>query len=271
MHIVMTRREALDEPDGIDIFLFSALSEDPGRPEQKIAVIPTCVRLDSYRPKPFEERGDALLHMGTALDKNAIATLRAFARIARPGRKLYLTGRVTPEIQAYLDEMRPAARECVETPGYLSSERLLELLGSVKVISTPSVYNVPVASPTVIEGLASATPVVGTSSISRQALQDDRNGYVCDPDNGTEVAAAYQRLLDDGSRWRALSEHASTTSRRFCCRRVAQMYVDLANFRVRSRPANFTTRACRQRVPKEPQYESGNFSGWTRNTASRRD
>jgi glycosyltransferase involved in cell wall biosynthesis len=249
----------------------SALSSDLGRREQEIAVIPTCVRLDNYKPKPIEQREDAILHLGTAVYKNPIATLRAFARIARPGRKLYLTGKVTPEVQEFLRQMPAAARECVETPGYVAWDRLADLLASVKVISVPSVYNVPVASPTVIEAFASATPVVGTTSISRQVLQHERNGYVCDPANATQLAAAFERLLNDRSIWRALSEHASTTSRLFCCRRVAQMYVDLANCRVRSRPAEITTLACRQRVPKEPQYESGNSSRWTRNTASRRD
>jgi glycosyltransferase involved in cell wall biosynthesis len=249
----------------------SALSADLGRPEQEIAVIPTCVRLDNYKSKLIEQREDAVLHLGTARYKNPIATLRAFARIARPGRKLYLTGKVTPEVQEFLHQMPAAARECVETPGYVSSERLLDLLGSVKVISVPSVYNVPVASPTVIEAFASATPVVGTTSISSQVLQHERNGYVCDPANADQLTAAFERLLNDRSKWHTLSQHASTTSSLFCSKRVAQMYVDLANSRLQRRATEITTRASRQRMPKEPRYEGSNPGGWSRNTASRRD
>lgn len=247
----------------------SALSTGLGRPEHEIAVIPTCVRLDNYKPLPFEQREDAVLHMGTVFYKNPLATLRAFSRIARPGRRLYLTGKVTPEISAYLDSMPQSARKCVDTPGYVSSQKLLELLGSVKVISVPSVYNVPVASPTVIEGLASATPVVGTGSISREVLQHEYNGYVCDPGNEIEVAAAFERLLTGGANWRALSEHARATSSLFCSKRVARMYIDLAESRLRQRPIEITTRASRRRMPKEPLYESSNSGGRSRNAASR--
>jgi len=206
-----------------------ALADDLHIDAGRISVIPTCVRLSTYLNLPAKKREDAILHMGTVDYKNPVATVRAFARTRTPGVRLYITGKATPELNAELEALPPEVRSRVELPGYVSAARLLELLGSVKVVSVPSHYSAPVASPTVIEALASGTPVVASTSISRQVLTDGSNGFVRDCSNADAVAAAYDRLLGDAVTWRNMAERATESASTFSAERVADAYLRLAD------------------------------------------
>jgi glycosyltransferase involved in cell wall biosynthesis len=207
-----------------------ALSADLGIEPGRIAVIPTCVRLATYTRKPVAERENAILHMGTVDYKNPVSSVRAFARTKTAGARLYITGKPTPELLQELAQLPEPVRRRVELPGYVSAARLLEMLGTVKVVSVPSNYVAPVASPTVIESLASATPVVASRSISRQVLTDGVNGYVCDSSDAAAMASAYDALLEDGQAWQRMSSAALETAGAFAAGRVAEQYLRLAEF-----------------------------------------
>ncbi|MDX2149530.1 MAG: glycosyltransferase family 4 protein [Bryobacteraceae bacterium] len=206
----------------------SALSEELDISPGRIEVIPTCVRLSTYRPQPIQRRERAVLHMGTVAYKNPSATIRAFRHIASQGCRLYLTGKMNDVLERELSTLTEAERRHVELTGYVSAERLIDLLGAVRVVSVPSVYHVAVASPTVIEALASGTPVVSTSSISRSVLQDGENGLVRDPNDSIGMANAYSLLLDDDITWKRMSQAAASTAQRFNAETVAAMYLRLA-------------------------------------------
>jgi glycosyltransferase involved in cell wall biosynthesis len=208
--------------------LQSALARDAAIDPRRIYVIPTCVKLETYRPRPFTEREDAILHMGTVDYKNPTASIRAFRHVAGDGRRLYITGRVTPELEKLLATLDRTTRSGIELLGFAPVSELLDLLGRVKVVSVPSVYSEPVASPTVLESLASGTPVVASTSISRQVLPPNGPGFICDPSDSEEMAAAYQRLLTDASTWQRMSAQAREVATQFSARRVAGMYLDMA-------------------------------------------
>jgi glycosyltransferase involved in cell wall biosynthesis len=212
-----------------------ALSADLGMAPERIAVIPTCVRLSTYTCKPGSARENAILHMGTVDYKNPVSSVRAFARTKTEGARLYITGKPTPELLHELELLPEQVRRRVELPGYVSAARLLELLGTVKVVSVPSNYVAPVASPTAIESLASATPVVASRSISRQVLTDGVNGYVCDSADAAAMAAGFDALLENGEAWQRMSAAALQTAGAFAAGRVADQYLRLAQNAVASR------------------------------------
>lgn len=213
----------------------SVLSEDLRMPAEQIRVIPTCVQLGSYRRKPAGQRENAILHMGTVDYKNPESSVRAFAAMATPDRKLYITGRPTDSLKALIQSLPAAVQARIELLGYVPAPQLIDLLGTVKIVSVPSVYAAAVASPTVIEALASGTPVVASTSISRTVVQDGSNGFVRDPFDPAAMAAACDMLLGDEGRWNRMAAGALASSEWFSARRVGEAYVGLVSGAQRAR------------------------------------
>ena len=188
-----------------------------------VGVLPTCVAVDRYAPRTRSEREPAILHLGTAPYKRAEATLDAFARMKEHAR-LLVTGPVTPAVAAALQALSPEKRSKVDMLGFVSAERLVGLLGTVMAVSVPSVYRVPVCSPTVLESFASGTPVVTGFSITADVVQHGRNGYLCSTTK--EMAAAMDWCIADHEDWTRASAEARATAKRFSSDTVAQRLLD---------------------------------------------
>jgi glycosyltransferase involved in cell wall biosynthesis len=78
-----------------------------------------------------------------------------------------------------------------------------------------------------MEAVAAATPIVGSSSLSRDVLIDGLNGLVV----GTrpeEMAAGFRAVLDVDRLWSRLSEGAGRLIERFDAHRVAEQYLALS-------------------------------------------
>jgi glycosyltransferase involved in cell wall biosynthesis len=209
----------------------TALSLDLKVAESGIAVIPTCVKLSSYINKPLNRRDNAILHIGTVDYKNPIGSLTAFAAMRNREAKLYITGKPTSTLQSAVAALPEPVRKRVVLLGFVSSEELIELQGTVRIVSVPSNYAAAVASPTVIEAFASGTPVVASPSISRQVLADGVNGYMRDPADGKAVASACDALLSDEHLWQSMSMNATRSAGQFSADRVAGLYLDLSTAR----------------------------------------
>jgi glycosyltransferase involved in cell wall biosynthesis len=206
--------------------LRAALSVELRIQPRQIHVIPTCVVCGTYVNKPFKERQNAVLHLGTVGYKNPVATIRAFSLLG-PGARLYITGPPDEAVTQCISTVDPSVTSRIKLLGYVSSGELRTLLGSVRVVSVPSIYRLPVASPTVLESFASGTPVVGTPGISGDVLVHGENGYVCQPADYKGISAAMQTLLQDEQAWSGLANHALATSERFSTGAVARAYLRL--------------------------------------------
>jgi glycosyltransferase involved in cell wall biosynthesis len=188
-----------------------------------ITVIPTCMRIGNYRGKPLEERRKAILHMGTVGYKNPLATLRAFITTHAAGdSELILTGPITAELQQEYDAAPREVQLRIQFVGFVSAEQLKELIESARLVSVPSVYHVPVASPTVLEAFAASTPVVCSNSISRDIIQDGVNSLKAD--SADDLAGAFNSLLTDDELWRKLSNETVKTAGRYSAENVAMRY-----------------------------------------------
>ena len=192
-----------------------------------IAVIPTCIDIGTYLNGQIDAREAAILHLGTPEWKNPATTIDAFARLRQPAR-LYITGNVTAEVQQRLSLLSEAARRRVILLGIVNSKRLKELLSTVRVLSVPSIYAAPVASPTALDGLASGTPVVGSTSISADLLTDGVTGFRIDPRDTQTFADKFDLLLRDDRRWQTISAACRRRAEAFSSDVVMQQFVTLA-------------------------------------------
>lgn len=208
-----------------------ALASEIAVAEERIAVIPTCVELAAFQALRLDEREAAILHVGTARYKNPLATMRALARLTRPA-KLYITGRPTAEMLEFAAGLPAALRAKIDFVGILSAPDLRRLLARVRLVSVPSLYSAPVASPTVLEALASGTPVVGSPCISGDVL-DDSCGFRVEPEDTDRMAAVFDTLLFDDAAWGRGSEGARNQATKFDNTAVAMKYEGLAAYHLR--------------------------------------
>ncbi|KWV47686.1 hypothetical protein AS156_19845 [Bradyrhizobium macuxiense] len=204
------------------------LARDLGMPRHQIALIPKCIDLQSYHGSDLAARERAILHSGTAPYKDPAATIRAFGALDDPSVGLYVAGDITQPAHAAVDALPDRLRSCVTLVGPADGQTVRMLHGRVRVVAFPTRYDTPVASATVMEAIASGTPIVGSSRLSRDVLVNDVNGLVVDTDPGA-MSIAFRSLLNDDALWLRLSSGARRMSERFDGFRVARQYIELAS------------------------------------------
>lgn len=203
------------------------LSQELGLPSSRMEVIPTCFRISEYEGRPLERREKSILHMGTAAYKQPLVSMKAFQMAGIDDGELLITGPTTAAMDAFVKSHPTCRIRCL---GFVSDAELKSLLARVRAVSVPSVYDSPVASPSVLESFACGTPVVTTNSISGDVVVDNENCLVRDCQDA-EFAEAFRLLLSDDPTWRRLSSNARRASEKFDARAVAQAYLDLHNVR----------------------------------------
>jgi glycosyltransferase involved in cell wall biosynthesis len=189
-------------------------------------LIPKCIDRTLYNRQPLASRERAILHAGTLPYKNPVASVRAFAALNDQTVRLYITGEVTAPLKQALDALPKHLRACVTLMGEADGQTVRALHGRVRIASFPTWYAVPVASATVMEAVAAGTPIVGSSSLSRDVLTDGVNGLVV----GTrpeDMAASFRSVLDQDLLWSRLSDGAGQLIERFDAHRVAKQYLAL--------------------------------------------
>jgi glycosyltransferase involved in cell wall biosynthesis len=166
------------------------------------------------------------LHCGFQDYKHPQATLAAFARMQTQTARLVMVGRIDPSIQTEVGRLPAPLQARIHLPGIVSAERLKELLATSRVMSVPSEYALPVASPTVLEALASHTPCVLSPGISKLGASDGFNCFVATTPE--TMAQRFDELLTNDATWLALSQGCATTKLKLDSLTVAAQYVELA-------------------------------------------
>jgi glycosyltransferase involved in cell wall biosynthesis len=144
-----------------------------------------------------------------------------------PSVGLYVAGDITRSTQAAVDALPDQIRRRVSLLGPADGQTVRMLHGRVRVAAFPTRYVIPVASATVMEAIASGTPIVGSSRLSRDVLVDGVNGIVADT-NPSAMAIALRSVLNDDALWLRLSAGACRMAQQFDGFRVARQYVELA-------------------------------------------
>ena len=195
-------------------------------PRGRFLVVPTCIDTQRYTPRPLAERAPVILHLGFIFYKAPRATLAAFAAMKNRNARLVLVGRPDAEVAAEIQALPAELRGRIEMPGSVSAEKLKELMGTARIVSVPSHYDLPVASPTVLEALASHTPAVVSAGISRLVAADGENCFVEDTTAG--MARRFDELLADDETWLKISAGCAATKLQFDSLTVARQYIELA-------------------------------------------
>jgi glycosyltransferase involved in cell wall biosynthesis len=202
-------------------------------PAAGISVIPICIDTSRFSPKSRNKRRHAILHIGTRPEKRPDITVEAFEKIAQndPEIELIIAGQIDPRVPPLLSQIKQKSetvRKRISFVGRVSKEELAELYSSVEATCVPSDYVVPVCSPTVIESLASGTPVVGSlSAISQDILIDGETGFRVQFGDVAMFAAKLSSLINNDDLWRRMSQKAIGISQRCDKMKVAQAYLSL--------------------------------------------
>jgi glycosyltransferase involved in cell wall biosynthesis len=214
-HIVPTTTELRDE-----------LVQDLSVPASRLTVIPKCIDRKAYRYTELSFRERAILHAGTLPYKDPVASIRAFGSLDDTSVRLYVTGDVTDAVEQERDALPAHLRDRVTLLGAVDGRTMRDLHSRVRIAAFPTRYVVPVGSATVMEAVASGTPIVGSTRLSRDVLVAGENGLVA-PSVPDEMAAAFSKLLNDDELWKRLSQGAWRMAERFDAHRVAHAYLDL--------------------------------------------
>ncbi|HEX8940885.1 MAG TPA: glycosyltransferase family 4 protein [Candidatus Limnocylindrales bacterium] len=204
----------------------AALGKQLGLQPDSISLIPPCVALGRYGGGGFDGREDAILHSGTSAYKDPGATVRAFAALANPSTRLYVEGAPGPELTRQIMELPASTRRRVELVGELGADHLRRLMATVRVAAFPTRYRIPTASATVVEAIASGTPIVGSGMVSADLLEPGSNGFIARGE--AQAAREFGLLLSDPERWAKASGRACLLARRFSADLVADRYLALA-------------------------------------------
>jgi len=207
-------------------------------PQARVAVVPNAVAL----PRRLDE-GDGRAEPGRILflgrveaAKGVAELLDAAAALAPrfPALRLVLAG--SGDLAAWrraADQRGIGDR--VELTGWLDAAGCAEQLARASVFCLPShAEGLPMA---LLEAMAAGKAVVASAVGGiPEALRDGENGLLVPPQDGTALAGALARVLDDGGLRAQLGEHARRTvaqhySTEAVCGRLAAIYNDLAGAR----------------------------------------
>lgn len=203
------------------------LSKELNIGRDKIKIIPTCFNINKYITYPLEKRINAILHIGTADYKNPKLTISTLQFLSDLDVHLYITGHPTKPLLDFVRDMGKTIENRVTFLGLIDESKFKNLLASVKVVSVPSTYIVPVASPTAIEALLSGTPVVSSLAVSSDVVVNEVNGYRCNL-SVEEFANRFREIFTNENLWKNMSLNALQIAReKFDARNVAKKYIEL--------------------------------------------
>lgn len=164
------------------------------------------VDTDRFTPgAPASQRSRTVVYVGrtdrSSAWKGVDVLVRAFARLAAdvPEARLRLVGDgdALPDLRALAAELGVAER--LETPGALSGDALTDAVRTAAVLALPSLTEAESFGMALVEGMACATPVVGSAVGGiPHVVADGETGLLVPPGDPEALAMACTELLTDG-------------------------------------------------------------------------
>ena len=156
-----------------------------------------------------EEEGRVLTVGWISARKNTLGSVRAFAKAFHAGkaRKLIVAGMANDPASLALVKAeieREGLAGCVEFPGQLDRQKLQAELSRASVSLLPSLQeNAPMA---VAEAMAAGVPVITSNRCGMPYMvEDNRSGFLIEPDDEPQVAERLTRLLADADLRRSMA------------------------------------------------------------------
>lgn len=196
-------------------------------PGQQIEVMPNPVDLDRF-PVSTAQRERSVLYLGRLeIEKGVMDLLDAFASVRNrdPQVKLLLcgTGNAAATLQDEVTKRHLGG--AVEFPGWVSGSTKLSMLGSAGVFALPSyAEGMPIS---VLEAMASGTPVVATRVGGVPAMLDDGAGYLVDVGCTEQLASALLMALDPQNSSAVVEKALARVRETYAATRVVARLVNL--------------------------------------------
>ncbi|NEB93338.1 glycosyltransferase family 4 protein [Streptomyces bauhiniae] len=194
------------------------------------------VDTDRFTPgAPASQRPRTVVYVGrmdrSSAWKGVDVLVRAFARLAAdvPEARLRLVGDgdALPGLRALAAELGVSER--LETPGALSGTALTDAVRTAAVLALPSLTEAESFGMALVEGMACATPVVGSAVGGiPHVVADGETGLLVPPGDPEALAVACTKLLTDGG----LADRLGATGRRtaeecYAWPRLTDRYLEL--------------------------------------------
>lgn len=194
------------------------------------------VDTDRFTPgEPASLRPRTIVYVGrmdrSSAWKGVDVLVLAFARFASdvPGARLRLVGDgdALPGLRALADELGVADR--LETPGALSGAALTDAVRTATVLALPSLTEAESFGMALVEGMACATPVVGSDVGGiPHVVAHGETGLLVAPGDPDALAAACAKLLADGDLAdRMGAEGRRVAEERYAWPRLTARYLEL--------------------------------------------
>lgn len=180
-----------------------------GFPAERVVTHHIGVDVERFAPQGLDGRGPTVLAVGRFVEKKGFGDLiAAMAEVqrTRPEAVLRLVGAgpLDGELRQEADRLRVR----VEFLGGVPSAEVARLMGAARILVVPSVTaasgdteGLPI---TLLEGMASGMPVVGTRHAGiPEAVVDGVTGDLVDERDPRALAARIGAYLDDDDRWRS--------------------------------------------------------------------
>jgi rhamnosyl/mannosyltransferase len=132
-----------------------------------------------------------------------------------------------------LEELRDRAQELgvserVHFPGYVSEAELSRYYGMADIFVFPSIASAEAFGIVQVEAMAHGLPVINTRLPTGVPFvsKHEETGLTIEPRNTTALASAINRLLDDESLRRRLSQNAKERASNFSEKKMVNKYVN---------------------------------------------
>ena len=195
-----------------------------GHPSGRIWYVPNGVSDNFFQPREFANSpANRLLYVGTWLDRKGIYYLvEAYKELAfrSPELQLTIAGCTIPE--EHVKAVFPAGiHDRISVLPFLTRNAMPALYASHDMFVFPSlVEGMPL---TLLEAMASAMPVVTTSTCGMSDLiEDETNGLLVPAADATTLANALDRLRSSPELMRTLGLRAQESARRYTWDRIAR-------------------------------------------------
>lgn len=181
----------------------------------KIDVVPVSIRPEKFQPEGLEEK-NKILSVGRFVEKKGLRYgIAAFAEVKEEFPELEYDiigkGELMSELKGRAEDL--GVREDVNFRGHVSDEELVKSMEESKIFLLPCI----VAEngdrdgiPTVLkESMALKTPCISTDvSGIPELIEDDEDGFVCEPKNIKEIASKIQKLIESEDKRSEMGENA---------------------------------------------------------------
>jgi len=198
----------------------------------KMIKIPLCLntsRVSRLITSTSTERENAFIHVDTSISKNLVTTLKTFKVLKEnfgSNIRLYIAGANEQYIKESLSTLGLGSERQIQYLGLITRDILASFYAKSKACILPSFYE---AFPySLIESMSMGTPAVVSGAIPKELVIHSYNGYrVNDPLDYKSFAKYIGLLLGNKEIWEKNSENAILTARKFDCKRIAGLYLEL--------------------------------------------